>query len=357
MATIGWAPIGSPEQAVQLQSPYIANDSHLIRPSQDFTVRYTTISRSILSDYGDLMLRGRFGNDYFCVMSHFGIGSGGENKSSLAMNHVTRESQVNSDILSFWGENIRFIQDYRDLGTNGNAGRIYIGTSCFCQSLGKSSIDNLREAHQQVSQIIGRFAPWLTPYTTVGSLAVDGVLSILKKIIDHKSECVESSLSLFPGSLPVPLPRGDAYLQLGSYVFLFDQMQEKINIEELFLTREGTVVKRANSPGKIPPYVVINIVDGIQDAPGEVFSKAVAVDILEKYQARYSLNPQNSSSLMPLLLDSLQKIGDAYHYISRIDRYKELLAKGSKRSEKETARMSEIRKEIEAKFPQVKLSE
>jgi len=356
MAKVGWAPIGSSDQAVQLQSPYIANDAHLIRPSQDFTIRYTTISHSILEDFGDLMKRGRFGNDYFCVLSNFGIGSGAENKSSIAVNHVVREDEVRSDILDLWGINIKYIKDYRDLGTAGNAGRVYIGTSCFCQTLGKSDIQNLREAHGQVSAIIGRFAPWLTPYTRVGSLAFDGVLSILQKIINHKSECVESNLSLFPGSLAVPLPRGDAYLQLGSYVFFFDDLLPINEVQDFYLTREGLVVRRANNPGKIPPYVVINIIDGIQDAPEEVLSKALAVDILEKYQARYGLDPKNNSSSMPLLLEGLQKIGDSYYYINRIDRYRELLAKGNKRSEKETARMNDIKKEIEEKFPQIKLS-
>jgi hypothetical protein len=302
------------------------------------------------------MLRGKFGNHFFSVMSHFGIGSGGENKASNSINHVVKESQVRSDILSFWGENIRFIKDYRDLGTNGNAGKVYIGTSCFCQGLGKSSLDSIHDAHQQISSTIGRFAPWLTPYTTVGSAAIDGVIMILKKLIDNRSECLESNLSLFPGSLAAPLPRGDAYLQRGSYIFFFDDLVPLNDVTNFFLTQEGTVVKRANDPDPIPPYVVINIVDGIQDAPSEVFSKAVAVDILEKYQARYGLNPSNAGSSMPLLLEGLQKIGDSYYYMTRIDRYKELVAKGNRRSEQETARMNDIKAEIEGRFPQLKLT-
>ncbi|MCS5699498.1 hypothetical protein NZK32_10655, partial [Cyanobium sp. FGCU-52] len=272
----------------------------------------------------------------------------------LSKPYVARQDSLNHDILSLWGENIRFIKDYRDSGTDGSTGRIFIGTSAFCQGIGRSSLDNIREAYNQVSSIIGRFAPWLTPYTTVGSLAVDGVSTILKKLRDNKSECIESNLSLYPGSIDRPLPFGDAYLQRGSFLFFYEDLSDS-EVSELFLARTGQIVTRSNNSTRIPPYVVINIVEGVVDAPSEIISRAAAVDILEKYQKQYSLDPNSGTSSMNLLLEGLQKIGDSYYYISQINRYRELASKGDRRSERETARMNEIKTEIENRFAQIKL--
>jgi hypothetical protein len=354
MTTIAWAPIGSSDETVQLSSPYIRHDSHLIKPGEDFTVRLTTISKSVLDKYRDLMYAGRYGNDFFCLLSQFGIGSNGGEKPSTSINYVARQDSLSHDILSLWGENIRFIKDYRDQGSDGSAGRVFIGTSAFCQGIGRSSLDNIREAYNQVASVVGRFAPWLTPYTTVGSLAVDGVSTILKKLRDNKSECVESNISLYPGSIDRPLPFGDAYLQRGTYIFFYEDLSAS-EVSELFLARTGQIVARSNSSTRIPPYVVINIVEGIIDAPSEIISRAAAVDILEKYQKQYSLDPNNGTSSMNVLLEGLQKIGDSYYYISQINRFRELASKRDHRSERETARMNEIKAEIEARFSQIKL--
>lgn len=354
MATVAWAPIGSSDDTVQLSSPYIRHDSHLIKPGEDFTVRLTTISKTILDKYGDRMCAGKFGNDYFCLLSQFGIGSNGGEKPSTSINYVAKQDSLNHDVLSLWGENIRFIKDYRDRGTDGNTGRIFVGTSAFCQGIGRSNLDNIREAYNQVSSIVGRFAPWLTPYTTVGGLAADGVATILKKLRDNKSECIESTLSLYPGSVDSPLPFGDAYLQRGSFVFFYEDISNS-EVSDLFLSRSGQIVTRNNNARIVPPYVVINIVEGVIDAPSEILSRAAAVDILEKYQKQYSLDSNGTPSSMNLLLEGLQKIGDSYYYISRINRYRELAAKGDRRSQKETDRMSEIQTEIEERFSQVKL--
>jgi hypothetical protein len=354
MTKVAWAPIEFLGQSVPLGSPYVSNDSHLIMPSQDFTVRLTTISKSVLDEYGARMLRGQYGNDYFCTLSHFGIGGNEGNKPSTSINYVAKENSVNSDILSFWGENIRFIKDYRDKGTDGNAGRVYLGTSCLCQGIGTSNIDSIREAYNQITALIGRFAPWITPYTTVGGLAIDGISNILRKLVNLKSECVESELSLYPGSIGAPLPSGDAYLQRGSYVFFFEDLANP-EIADLFLERSGQVVKKAGSSTRIPPYLVINIVDGIIDAPSEIFSRAVAVDILEKYQSRYSLESTANGPQMNIFAEGLKKIGESYYYTSRINRYTELLSKGGNRSPEEAERMNEIKAEIETTFPKIQL--
>ena len=110
MATVAWAPIAANGESTRLGSPYVRNDSHLILPSQDFTIRLTTISKSLLDDYGRIMKRGEYDNDYFCVLSHFGIGRNGEDKPSTSVNFVTREDSVRSNILIAWGGGHTFHQ-------------------------------------------------------------------------------------------------------------------------------------------------------------------------------------------------------------------------------------------------------
>jgi hypothetical protein len=354
MSFIAWAPIGSNAESVQLGSPYVRNDSHLIAPGEDFTVRLTTISKSVVSEYRERMEAGKYGNDYFCLLSHFGIGSNGNQKPSTSINHIARHDSLRSDVLSLWGENIRFIKDYRDKGADGNSGKIYISTSAMCQGLGKSKLDDIRTAYNQTSGLVGRFAPWITPYTSVGALAIDGILAILKKLREKKGECIEAALSLYPASMQSPLPFGDAYLQKGSYIFFYEDLTNS-EASELFLHQSGQVVKRANSEVRIPPYCVINIVEGIIDAPSEIISRAIAVDIIEKYQKQHELTLGGVNGSMDLLLEGLQKIGDSYYYISQINRFKELARKGEARSEIETARMHEIKAELESRFEHIKM--
>lgn len=350
MATVAWIPPLSPgASAARLQSPYQPSEQHLIQASQDFTVRFTTISRSILDRYGEEMQVRKHNNYHFCILSHFGIGSNGDNKPSTAINHIMHVDDFKNDILSFWGENIHFIKDYRVSGGDENTGRIYIGLSAFCQDLGGSSADSLRSAFVEATTLIGRFAPWLAPYTSVGSRVITGVANIVHKAAEKRAECKEASLTLYPGTTGAPLPAGDAYLQLGSYIFFFEQIADDL-LAALSLTASGQVIAGGNATVDVPPYVVINLVDGIADAPLDVFTNSAAADILEKYQARYDPGARSSNASMNLLAEGLGKIGESYYHTSRIKRYAELLAKPV-RSDREAARLAEIKNDIQSVFP------
>jgi hypothetical protein len=114
---------------------------------------------------------GRWHNDHFVLMSHFGIGSNQGEMPSTAINFVEACDRIEDTILSFWGENIRWIEDYRDVGSNGNAGRVYIGTSAFCQNLGPSPLQSIRDTFTEVAHLVGRFAPALAPYASTASKA------------------------------------------------------------------------------------------------------------------------------------------------------------------------------------------
>ena len=138
-----------------LTSPYQPSQADLILPGEDFTVRFTTISKSILDVYGEKMQRGRFNNDHFVLMSHFGIGSNQGEMPSNTINYVEECDRIQGNILSFWGETIRWIEDYRDLGTSGNAGRVYIGTSAYCQNLGGTPLQQLESTCRKVAGLVG----------------------------------------------------------------------------------------------------------------------------------------------------------------------------------------------------------
>ena len=355
MAQTAFVPVTSSSESQPLKSPYDKHPAALVEPGQDFTVRLTTISKSILDKYGNRMFRGQYDNDYFALLTHFGIGHNGDGKPSTSINHVAKENSVSKDILSLWAENIRFIKDYRAIGTDGDAGKVYIGTTAMCQSLGKSSVDNVLEASKQVVDLVGRFVPWLTPYTTVGKVAAEGVAYLLKKIINNHSQCITSQLSLYPATLDTPLPQGDAYLQQGSYVLFFEDVKPA-DISSLSLTREGELVATQRSGISVPPYTVINLVDGIVDGPSEVFQKSVAVDVLEKYENRNDfISSSNSrSQSLSFLAEGLQKVGESYYYMRQIRRYHELY-NNRHRSQKEDLRMASIKEEIESAYPTLKM--
>lgn len=339
------ANVGSGAQP--LVSPYVPNDPDIIKPSDDFTVQLTTISKSVLDRYGSKMQRGKWGNDYFVVMSHFGIGGNSGNMPSKIVNYVEREEQVNADILSFWGENIRWVEDYRDKGSDGNAGRIYLGTSAFCQGIGQSPIDAIKTSFGEVCDLVGRFAPALVPYTAVASQALDGIINIVKKFVENPNEVVKSQITLFPKTAG-RLPAGNAYLQRGSYVLFFEETE----IKNLHLTEQGRVEPSNGFTGDIPPYIVANIEDGLIDAPdSEALNKAVGLDIMEKYEQRFSLptDPQQAM-LGTSIIDGLSKIGESYRVYIKLLRYNELKGK-SNRTEAEQKRLDSIKEELVKLLP------
>jgi hypothetical protein len=349
MATI--ARVNNLPGTAPLLSPYEAHEPSLVHPSEDFTVRLTTISKSVLDAYGEKMQAGKWGNQYFCLMSHFGIGSNEGKLPAKAINYVDDIRQISSNILSLWGENIKHVRDYRDIGSGGKAGRVYIGTSAFCQSIGQTPLQDIHQAYAAVSDLVGRFAPELAPYTIAGSLALDGILLIVDKLTHNPSEVLKSQISLYPASLGT-LPHGDAYLQKGSYAFFFTDT----NISDYLMTPSGEIVPSQRNGAKPPPYVVINIAEGIVDAPSsEALTTAVGLDIFEKYDHRFAIPEKADNAAQgKVLLEGLQKVGESYYLVSRLRRYEELNQKASK-SAMEIRRMEALKEEIQKTFPSIRL--
>ncbi len=333
-----------------LRSPYEPHAPDLILPGEDFSVRATTISKSILDEFGEKMKRGRYGNDYFVLMSHFGIGSNQGKMPSNTINLVEPCDVIDGNILSFWGENIRWIQDYRDRGSDGNAGRVFIGTSAFCQGIG-SPLDPVRRAFQEVCNLVGRFAPVLTPYTSIASQALKGVVRIADKIVRNRGEVVTASLSLYPHGMG-SLPAGDAVLQRGSYVFFF----RETDLDHLFLTDSGEVVASRARQDTVPPYVVVNIVNGLVDAPDTaMLDKAVALDILEKYDSRFRL-PRHAEETGSgaEFREGLEAMGRAYRLAAMLRRYGELKDRPNLLATERT-RLEALREELGTRLPMIRI--
>jgi hypothetical protein len=325
-----------------LVSPYEPNAPDIIKPGDDFTVRLTTISKSVLDQFGSRMKRGQHGNDHFVVMSHFGIGSNGGNMPSNTINLVQQVNQVDQNILSFWGENVRWIEDYRDKGSDGNAGKIFLGTSAYCQSIGRSPLDAIEQSLNEAFDVAGRLSPALAPFTTVASQALEGITNIVKKLTEHPGEIVKSQITLYPQTAG-SLPAGDAYLQRGSYVLFFGETE----IDNLRLTRQGLVEADNGFTGTIPPYIVANIVDGLFDGPdSEDLNKAVGLDIREKYEQRFGLpTDPNQTGLGSIIAEELSKIGESYRVYKKLLRYNELKGK-SDITETEQKRLDSIKEEL-----------
>lgn len=339
------ARVNTGDDSQTLLSPYQMNEADIIKAGETFTLRLTTISKSVVDHYGEKMFRGRYGNEYFVVMSHFGIGSNNQQGPSSTINFIESQKNIRGDVLSFWGENIRWIEDYRDSGQDGNAGRIFLRISAMFQTLGNSPLEEVRQGLINASDMVGRFSPALVPYSSVARLAIEGVSKIVGKLKAHPEQIVESTITLYPCSESQKLARGDAYLQRGSYIFFF----EETPIKGLSLTESGRVIADETFKGNIPPYAVVNIVDGLYDSPSSaLLDKAVALDILEKYDKNFGvLSGGASESSGSAFNEGLTKIGESYRMLAKIRRFNELQAKMIL-SEPEQSRLATLREELKS---------
>jgi hypothetical protein len=84
MAQTAFVPDTSSSESQPLKRPYDKHPAALVEPDQDFAVRLTLISKSILDKYGDRIFLGQYGNDYFALLTHFGTGCNGDGKPSTS---------------------------------------------------------------------------------------------------------------------------------------------------------------------------------------------------------------------------------------------------------------------------------
>jgi hypothetical protein len=339
-------PIGQ----TNLVSPYVLdqNKDAIIHPAEDFTVRITTISEQLYRKYKDNYKAGQFHNEHFILLSQTGLGN--ENKPNLRLHYVEEIDSINKDILDLWAENVRTIEDYRDQkdGEGGYAGRLYLSFSSFCQDLGGSSLNDIKSVADELINLTGLVVPTLAPYTSVASIALQGISNIIEKFVkaNFRSERKSAGINLYPytGNF---LPAGDAYLQTGSQILFF----EPTDISHLQLDPSGVVESSNNQP--VNPYIVVNITKGITLAPDQL-DIDVAQEILEKYQHDYGYplprDKQNND-----YVDGLKQLGESYRWIKKVERYYQLKKKGENRTPEEISKMNQLRGEIQEKFPNLEL--
>jgi hypothetical protein len=339
-------PIGQ----INLVSPYELdqNKDVIIHPAEDFTVSITTISEQLYNKYKGNYKAGKHHNDYFILLSQTGLGN--ENKPNLRLHYVEEINSINKDILDLWAENVRTVEDYRDqkASEGGYAGRLYLSFHSFCQDLGGSNLNDIQNVADELINLTGLVAPTLVPYTSVASIALQGISNIIEKFVkaNFKSERKSSGINLYPYTDNF-LPAGDAYLQTGSYIFFF----EPTEIAHLQLDISGVVDSSNNQP--VNPYIVVNITKGITLAPDKLDIN-VAQEILEKYQHDYGYplpkDRQNND-----YVDGLKQLGESYRWIKKVERYYQLKKKGDNRTSEEISKMNQLQQEIEAKFPNLEL--
>ena len=332
-----------------LVSPYKLFDDQAIHAAEDFTVRITTISQQLYTKYKQDYKAGQFNNDYFVLLSQTGLGN--ESKPNLRLNYVEHIGSIEQDILNLWAENIRAVEDYRDQkqGEGGKAGRLYLSFHSYCQGIGSSSLDDIKNVGAEIIHLTGLFAPILAPYTAAASVALKGIGSIIDKFMRRRfqSERKSAGINLYPFLDDGFLPSGDAYLHTGSYIMFF----EPTDITGLSLDESGIVISSNSQP--VNPYIVVNITKGITLAPDQL-DIGVTQEILEKYQSNYGY-PLPESQQNNGYVDGLKQLGESYRWVKKIERYYQLKKKGADRKPAEISKMDELAKEIKEQFPDLEL--
>ena len=227
--TIGRVPITEPGP---LLDPFLKDDNALISAAEDFTISINTISHQLYSKYREEYKAGQWGNDYFAVMSQMGLGD--IEKPIIKahyLDHINNMDGRTHDLLTTWAENVAIVEDFqKDEKTK----RLYLSFSSFCQGLGDSKLDQVTGALQQVAREVGGTFPSLVPFTTVGTVALEGINNILKTILDDefKSQVKTVDFAFYPGDQNRLPNIGEAPLQTGAYAFFFEEVElESLKID------------------------------------------------------------------------------------------------------------------------------
>jgi hypothetical protein len=305
----------------------------VIQPAEDFTISINTLSKELYSQYSGAYRAGKYGNDYFILLSRIGLGD--QARPTLKLNFMEHIRDMNRDYTDLWAENVATVEDY---AKGGGAQRLYISFHAFCQDLGGSRLEDMQEAGNQILGATGAIFPALMPFTSIGQAVVAGIKNIFFKLSEKAGESKRVEFNLYPvlagqGAIP-----GEAPLQEGSYVIFFEDM----NIRNLYLDSSGIV--RSPSADPIKPYIVVNIKKGKRLAPDSL-DVNVATQVLSHYQANYTyLLPASANNTRDSgsgFLGALKEFGNAYRVVQAMQRYEQL--KGQPvRSKAEEAKLQEL---------------
>lgn len=323
-----------------LISPHEQDDGAIIHPAEDFTVSITTISGQLYTKYKRHYLAGEHNNNYFVLLSKVGLGNIEQPIAKVHfLEHIDR---IDANIRDIWAENVETVEDYQ---AGGKAERLYLSFVSFCQNLGNSPLEDIRNSLQEISRLTGSIFPALAPYTALGGGVVEGINNILKKIIEPRlrGEIKDVTFNLYPASLDSAPANGDAPLQTGSYVLFF----EDTDIDNLRLEKDGTVSSSTNE--EISPYIVVNIKRGVILSPEQIEAN-LANEVLENFQEDYGY-PLPEKALSGKYFEALKEVGKSIRLAKYSARYFELKAKEEPLTSAESQRLKNLRDFLKDALP------
>ncbi len=298
-----------------LISPHEQDDGAIIHPAEDFTVSITTISGQLYTKYKRHYLAGEHNNNYFVLLSKVGLGNIEQPIAKVHfLEHIDR---IDANIRDIWAENVETVEDYQAGGKE----RLYLSFLSFCQDLGNSPLEDIKNSLQEISRLTGSIFPALATYTTSANVVVEGINNILKKIIEPRlrGEIKQVTFNLYPASLDSDPANGDAPLQTGSYVLFF----EDTDIDNLRLEKDGTVSSSTNE--EISPYIVVNIKRDVTLAPEQI-EASLANEVLENFAQSYGY-PLPKEAPRGKYFEALKEVGKSIRLAKDSARYFELKAK------------------------------
>ena len=325
----------APIKGGDLVSPYIEDKLALIKPAEDITVSITTISQQLYTKYAEHYRAGEYDNDYFVLLSTIGIGN--PDAPTVKVHEIEHIDAIDHDIQNLWADTVLSIEDF---GKDETTRKIYLSFHSFCQNLGGSNFDKLKNAFSSILSLTGSIFPSIAPWTSIGSVVVDGVNNILHKFINIKKEVKSATFCFYPFDSGAV---GDAPLQTGSFVLFF----EETDIENLYLRDDGVVCSTTGED--VNPYIVVNVKNKLILSPDQLKTSA-AIEILEKYNSGYGYPLPKEREPALRYFDALLELGNSYKLAQYAERYFKLKRQGDKRTDAENERFNKLSEILKAEY-------
>jgi hypothetical protein len=333
----------------------LASNEHIIHSGDGFTILLKTISSNILTTYPTIAKKG---SSHMIVLSESGIGAPTPNTPSRVVHSVETLPYYSRDITSLWSPGIKWVPDYRasseGVSNTENSGRLYLRVATFCEQFNQEVLDEVKVTLSKVSELVGRASPALAPYLMPANIILDSVFSIIDKLASPRLRDLvlrTEELSLWPVKNE-QFEAGYAPLRFGSYIFFFDQ----VYIENLELDSANVVQPTANRVQPYPPYVVIDLVEGLLPLPSQPSEKqlsaAQGLDILEKFDSRFRIPSKENPSDPSKILDGMLSIGESAYNVSLIKRFLYLKSLNSPLPSQQR-RLEELKLQLRDLFPGV----
>lgn len=331
-----------PADKSDLLDPFLPDEESLIKLGDDFTISINTVSKSVLDNYRDFYQAGKHQNNYFILLSEFSLGNQ-ENAVKLHLVEPISSFRGTGAIEDVWARNVEVVENYG--GEKGETPILNLSFSAFCQSIGKTPEDKLKESIKNIVSRVGSMIPVLAPFTTVGTVVVEGISNILNKPKNHPAEVLKESCVLFfddPSNLGDRVT-GEKPLQTGQYVIFFDESNKgEVDFKDLKMQTDGSIANTDRA------YIVITLKRGIELAPGSiepgnlraVLGTREAAKVMENFNVQD--NFVGASLGNKKLLDEIERLGSYVATVKSVKKYLELKTK-TERTPEDEKKLAELK--------------